>query len=69
MLLFFKKIPPYAYLAGIAAAATATYLFYTPSTSKSKLKHAKLNVLNDFLIQIYTFKGYIYNLIKDILVV
>jgi ubiquitin carboxyl-terminal hydrolase 30 len=38
-----RKIPPYAYLAGAIAGVTASYLFYTPSYSKSKSKNAKLN--------------------------
>jgi ubiquitin carboxyl-terminal hydrolase 30 len=42
MLSVLRKIPPYAYAAGIIGA-TATYLFYTPSVSKSKIKNAKLN--------------------------
>jgi ubiquitin carboxyl-terminal hydrolase 30 len=43
MLHVVRKIPPYAYLAGVLAGATAAYLLYTPAPSKSKLKNARLH--------------------------
>jgi hypothetical protein len=36
------KIPPYLYLAGLVGA-TATYVFYPSTSSKTKTKKAALN--------------------------
>lgn len=43
MLRSLSKIPAYAYLTAGVIGVTATYLFYTPSTSKKKSKNANLN--------------------------
>jgi ubiquitin C-terminal hydrolase len=42
MLSILRRVPTYAYLAGTILGVTASYLLYTPSNSKSKLKNAKL---------------------------